>query len=98
MSYDHWKTTNPADEWLGPEDDEEDDCEQEWFDDWYGDWLSDMYGDGYTASLDSEDPHLSSCIDVLAKVAAITDYSLPRSAVATLVMEARAAVAKAGAR
>jgi hypothetical protein len=19
MSYDHWKTTNPADEWLGPE-------------------------------------------------------------------------------
>jgi hypothetical protein len=23
MSFDHWKTTNPADEWLGPEPDEE---------------------------------------------------------------------------
>ena len=21
MSYDQWKTTNPADEWLGPDDD-----------------------------------------------------------------------------
>lgn len=23
MSYDHWKTTNPDDEWLGPDYDEE---------------------------------------------------------------------------
>jgi hypothetical protein len=25
MTYDHWKTTNPADEFLGPDPDEEDD-------------------------------------------------------------------------
>jgi hypothetical protein len=24
MTYDHWKTTNPADEWLGPEPEEDD--------------------------------------------------------------------------
>jgi hypothetical protein len=24
MSYDHWKTTDPADEWLGPDPAEED--------------------------------------------------------------------------
>ena len=23
MTYDHWKATNPADEWLGPDPDEE---------------------------------------------------------------------------
>ena len=29
MSYDHWKTTNPYDEWLGPEQEEEEQEEQE---------------------------------------------------------------------
>jgi hypothetical protein len=24
MTYDHWKTTNPADQWLGPEPEEDD--------------------------------------------------------------------------
>ena len=24
MTYDHWKTTNPADEWLGPDPEEDD--------------------------------------------------------------------------
>lgn len=35
---------------------------------------------------------------IVEKVAAIRDYSLPRSEVATLVMEARAALAKAEGR
>ncbi len=29
MSYDQWKTTNPADQWLGP-DPEDDDCPDEY--------------------------------------------------------------------
>jgi hypothetical protein len=28
MSYDHWKTTNPDDEWLGPDPAEEHDDEE----------------------------------------------------------------------
>jgi hypothetical protein len=27
MSYDHWKTTDPADEWLGPNPEEEEEQE-----------------------------------------------------------------------
>jgi hypothetical protein len=30
MTYDHWKTTNPADQWLGPEP------EEDGMDDWSG--------------------------------------------------------------
>jgi hypothetical protein len=32
MTYDHWKTTNPDDEWLGPNPDECDDPEPEEYD------------------------------------------------------------------
>jgi hypothetical protein len=28
MSYDEWKTTNPADQWLGPEPDDDDDRDE----------------------------------------------------------------------
>jgi hypothetical protein len=32
VTYDHWKSTNPADEFLGPDPDEEDDGREHWRD------------------------------------------------------------------
>lgn len=54
MNYDHWKTTNPADEWLGPDPEDEDifdaqEAERE-TDEWLASWSDDFNSDEWLAS------------------------------------------------
>lgn len=53
MTYDHWKTTNPDDEWLGPAPDDEAEVEaildaqaaEQEVDDWLASWSDDFNSD-----------------------------------------------------
>lgn len=63
MTYDHWKTTNPADEWLGPDPDAEAEdeaifdaqAEEQERDDWLSSWSDDFNSDEYVRALSDQE-------------------------------------------